>query len=90
MVKLAPSLVKLLKDMNMVYPNTSSDFDLIFLRHLLPAVFEKDELKNCAFRKNLRQLNAEKLRFAKGNKNHIYPFKDLFSYYPSFQELTCF
>lgn len=45
------------------------DFDLIFLRHLLPAVFEKAELKNCAFHNNLKELSGEKLKLAKGNRN---------------------
>lgn len=53
--------------MNAVYPKTSSDYDLEFLRRLLPAIFTKAELKNCASLTSLRQLNRPRLQFAKGN-----------------------
>lgn len=57
--------------MNAVYPKTSSDFDLEFLRHSLRAIFTKGELRNCASLSSLKELNRGKLQFAKGDNNNF-------------------
>lgn len=70
-VKLRLSLVQLLKKMNSVYPKTSSDFDLEFLRYVLREIFTKVELRNCASSSSLRALNPSKLQVAKGDNNYF-------------------
>lgn len=66
-VKIELSTVQLLKKMNSTYPKTSSDFDRVFLSHLLEEVFTKDELKQMGKSSTLRNLKPDKLKLTKGS-----------------------
>lgn len=59
-------LVKQLKKMNETYPTSTVDYDFVFLFPLLRSIFKTGELKQCAKSGQIKHLNREKLKFAKG------------------------
>lgn len=58
--------IKILKRMNSNYPEYTSDYDEIFLNHLIKAVYTKQEMMNASKKHPPFGLNEQRFQFLKG------------------------
>lgn len=60
-------MIERLKGMNSRYPDSTEDYDKMFLQVLLTEVFCKTDMKHCGKKETIAHFSRPALKFVKGN-----------------------